>query len=971
MRKISLLRFNKIKLCLLLVNFVVLVSAGLFVSAGKAEAGISNSPEYVRILLDDGSGNAITNATVTLKLGPIIPGYFCGYAGNASTNWSGTHVGGGEYHFNNGGELQICCDLQTFLVDVSASGFQTRTNIDVTDYILGNNGFTTVIPISLSPNQVTPSPIGVIWNCNSTSSVSAAIAWTHDSRQTNLWIDEGNNGTIDRNIAITSTQTSWSLPSTDPKFAPNTDVKFAIVGSGLVFNVAISRTPACGSTTLGARPSITPCEHNCWPDASLSWNKNAMWFVTWCLAGTSTRGSNPGENASNGGFGCNNTSNTFSTTDYSRSFATGVTYYWWVDILLINSSGNPQWYAFQNGNLPVSCSGTPPAATCSKTINWSNPTQTYQAVYTGTLYNACDGVPTAEGCTDTGTTTTYPNPTVTLTNVAPNQHYDAYVWINGHLFNTVADAGSSGSCTCTLKPPITTNPGSLRVSVFNDISGDGIQQTGEEDVQITSAPTTQVRRGSTAGPALPLISGAYLRYGASLNDGNYQVFLFPDPAITITKYSYTAPGGAAYTGNVLYGSSGGGWSNTIAINVDDDKTTKVKLGVKFNNTPDLTITTNYPQVIGSPLTTTTLFTLTGKVHNSSLITVNSAFNSRFCLDTSSCYTSLTDQIGTDQTWSTSLAGGSDTGLISITTTIAAGAHTVYFCADTPRPGAISESNEDNNCSPSLPFTILSPASLPWVQTTKGNVGSLGDNNLTTPCGGNPCSTPINLLFAEKLVISEQNIAEAGNAIVKTAKDWLIEGYPPSLLPTGPNAPTNYNDFQKLYSASTACSIGNTSIPNAKGKFIVTGTLALNGAVISNPCAVPAGKDSALVFVNGGINITAQPLNFARPTVFIATGDITVASNVQTITNAIFITDGSFHSGTKYTGAIVDDTLTINGSVVAALGLAGTPKLYLERNRGAVNNPTTPSEVINFNPSYLYYLIEYAGVTPTYYKEENP
>lgn len=1070
---LNIFKFNRTKILLLCINVVILGFAGLFVSADPTQAGISNSPETVRVVVDDGSGNPITNANVTLRLGPLLSGYFCGYAGQNS-NWTGTHVGGGQYRFNNGGgELQVCCDLQTFFVDVSAPGFQNRT-IDVTDQILGNNGYTTTIPVSLTPNAVTPTPIGVIWNCNSTSSVSAAIAWTADPRQTFLWVDEGNNGSIDRSISIGTGTNTWSGGG----FAPNTDVKFAVVGGGVVLATGIARTPPCGSTTLGPRPQITPCEHNCWPDATLSWNKDAMWFITWCANGGSSRGSDPGENGSNGGV-CNNTSGTRSSTSYSRSFATGFTYYWWVDILLINSSGNPQWFSFDSGNFSVSCSGG--TATCSRTINWSNPTQVYQATYAGTLYNACDGVPATEGCSDTGTTTSYPSPSVTIRNVAPNQSFDAYVWIRlggtNYLFNTVANAGRSGACTCTLQPPTTTNPGSLRVSVFKDLNSNGIQDAGEEDVQISEAPGTVVRRGSTSGPLMPLISGAYLRYGENLYDGNYQVYFDPDTTLTLTRYSYTAPNGSVYT-SAAYASPGGGWFNTILVNIDNDKITRVKLGVQVSNLPDLTITSGYPS---HPATFTVGVTATiaGKVHNSGAVATTVAIRTRFCVNNSNCYTNTTGVLGTEPGPGVGvLAAGADS--ITVTrpwTPAATGTYTIYFCADVipvPPPGNVLETNDTaaSNCAntgplvvtgpgPDLAVTSSNPGTSTWNDTDLisfsgcvENQGTLDANQLNifsnvtvrknsdssivynqnqyTPpivagdtlciswtttwdppsvenynyimCAdstgvvpesdeGNNCAGPFTLTItsaaAEPYVITENgNVGSVGSLsnldIVgrrssstqsnveyirqTTAVTGFFESWKRWLVNQTPDLSATPNTFTKLNEAlygSNACPLASaTNIPNSKGKFRITGDLTLNGAYSAAvSCPITTTRDAAVIFVTGNLTIN-NDLNYgnSRPTVFIVSGNVTVASTVKTI-RATLISNEAFDDGSSTT-----DALTVYGSVISNLDNGLLTRTRLRRE---IPGTTGESERFILQARDFYHLIDFAGVSRTSYREENP
>ena len=115
-------------------------------------------------------------------------------------------------------------------------------------------------------------------------------------------------------------------------------------------------------------------------------------------------------------------------------------------------------------------------------------------------------------------------------------------------------------------------------------------------------------------------------------------------------------------------------------------------------TPDLTvgpsITVNGTLIAGMPLT----FTNSG-VNNSGTAPAG-ASTARFCIDNSNCLTSSTGQVNAPSIGA--LATGANSGSITSSSwTATIGPHTVYFCADVfpvPPPGAVTESNENNNCA---------------------------------------------------------------------------------------------------------------------------------------------------------------------------------------------------------------------------------------------------------------------------------
>ncbi|MBI2122302.1 MAG: hypothetical protein HYT98_04240 [Candidatus Sungbacteria bacterium] len=138
-------------------------------------------------------------------------------------------------------------------------------------------------------------------------------------------------------------------------------------------------------------------------------------------------------------------------------------------------------------------------------------------------------------------------------------------------------------------------------------------------------------------------------------------------------------------------------------------------------TPDLvvgpSITVNGTLIAGQTLT----FTNSGVTN---VGTANAgASTARFCIDNSNCLTSSTGQINAPSIGALTSGGGSSGSITSSSWPATIGPHTVYFCADVspvPPPGAVTESNENNNCAGAgTSFTV--GAAFDFSLSNNGNV----------------------------------------------------------------------------------------------------------------------------------------------------------------------------------------------------------------------------------------------------------
>jgi hypothetical protein len=327
------------------------------------------------------------------------------------------------------------------------------------------------------------------------------------------------------------------------------------------------------------------------------------------------------------------------------------------------------------------------------------------------------------------------------------------------------------------------------------------------------------------------------------------------------------------------------------------------------------------------------------------------------------------KIGSDQTSSANLAAGSDTTYMDVLWTptladVASSPHIVYFCADVPKPGAVSESNENNNCANTGSFSIISPAFLPWLQTTGGDVGSLG-----SPTAFNMQKA----LTAPDYNASYSVFYNGTNTNFTSAKNWLVHPYAPNL-----GSYKTYGDFDKPKFTANRCTYtdsipGSSNLPSEKGVYLhdYTSLILLAGNVPKSRSdlgcgSAPTTKDAIVVFVHGNLIIYGWP-TVPIPIVLIVSGSVSIKPAVSSI-NAMIIADKSF------TTFVSPTHLVVTGGVLAALNPQPAdplPSVFnLNRDTGGVDT-TTPAEKFVYDPKYLWYLTDYLGVAKTTYSEARP
>src|SRR4030067_1099732 len=114
-----------------LSTILALLSLSSFVDSKTPVQAAASDPAKLFVIVQNGAGTRITNATVTLTVGKVVSPQWCNYAGKNGT-WTATKVlwnGLTEYWYyqSSGVVLQICCNASSFTLSVSAPGYISKT----------------------------------------------------------------------------------------------------------------------------------------------------------------------------------------------------------------------------------------------------------------------------------------------------------------------------------------------------------------------------------------------------------------------------------------------------------------------------------------------------------------------------------------------------------------------------------------------------------------------------------------------------------------------------------------------------------------------------------------------------------------------------------------------------------------------------------------------------------------------------
>ena len=153
------MKYKLVLLTIFAFSTMALLAIASLISSTTPVRAAASDPAKLYVIVQDGGGNRITNASVSLTIGPVVSPQWCNYAGKNGT-WAGVKTiwnGLTEYWFYQGGSvLQICCNASSFTLSVSAPGYQSRT-LGVN--LAGYNGSYLDYYVTLSP---TPPQTGTI-----------------------------------------------------------------------------------------------------------------------------------------------------------------------------------------------------------------------------------------------------------------------------------------------------------------------------------------------------------------------------------------------------------------------------------------------------------------------------------------------------------------------------------------------------------------------------------------------------------------------------------------------------------------------------------------------------------------------------------------------------------------------------------------------------------------------------------------
>ncbi|HSX58534.1 MAG TPA: CARDB domain-containing protein [Candidatus Saccharimonadales bacterium] len=397
--------------------------------------------------------------------------------------------------------------------------------------------------------------------------------------------------------------------------------------------------------------------------------------------------------------------------------------------------------------------------------------------------------------------------------------------------------------------------------------------------------------------------------------------------------------------------------NGSSVDEADENNNTVVLTIKVSAAPNLqviSVSPLGPVAVGLPVDFRAVVQNTGNSNSAATL-------GRFCVDNINCYTDNTGQIG-NEPGIKALVTNEGTSVDTTSPWIPTGGpHTIYFCADTPKPGAVPETNEDDNCNSYFIPAVSTNNS--WLKTTSGDVGSIGQgtNSMRLPA-------PLGQINIDYLGIGSHGInAKFPGDIAAGARKWLVSDYSGFGLPSPNNYGLLLEKFGKLATGLTA----NGTLPTTSGVYSYPSGFTWNG--IGGTCslagATPAITDGMIIFINGDLTIGNGGQNTLNsnancPVVIVAKGNITVNDAVTTI-NSFMVSDGIFDSLQNSTNPA--NPLTINGGVISSLdSTKGRPNFDRQ-----LSNNASPAETLNFKSGYLYMLLGHLGIQRTTFAEVNP
>ncbi len=559
----------------------------------------------------------------------------------------------------------------------------------------------------------------------------------------------------------------------------------------------------------------------------------------------------------------------------------------------------------------------------------------------------------------------YPSPTAFALGVTPPSGYTLTNYSSGYVF------WPCGTLTINLGFGIAPTPTpaptyNISGNVYNDVNGDGVQDC--VNPLVTNYPTC------TGSSPETNVTGANIS-STALSTGT-------------TLKATTTSSGYSFTGLA---------SDTYTLSV----TPPAGYTLSAGDTNPKTVTIPPNQSVNFGLQKIPTYTISGSIYidadkngvkdipPDSYYTATSLPIVISCIS-SSCngyYTTVNTSTanGSFTTGSTLPAGQYTISLASLPSGFQATAPTPPAYTVTVGPGCTAPS--PLTCDASGNITLADYGitnSLPWIQTTSGDITGVGVANpsqggLNDPipssatCGGGAYASVAPGAGGTPGVIysgaSGSNFGQ-GQASVN---NWIVGGntYPDVYQPTTPGViPTSYAYIDSLAQQSgvtetpitsvSGCSTtspGNfscTSLPSAPGVYKANGNLTITGSSLTFP-----SSGNFVILVNGDLNIDSEiHVPVGSTALFTAAGNINIGSTVGTSTinstttqiEGYYSTDKNFNVLGGNTCPTPDLKLNIGGSVVVNAALNGGT--FNNKRDLCAGDQTCPAVTIQERPDFI-------------------
>ncbi|MDP2671028.1 MAG: VWA domain-containing protein [bacterium] len=297
---------------------------------------------------------------------------------------------------------------------------------------------------------------------------------------------------------------------------------------------------------------------------------------------------------------------------------------------------------------------------------------------------------------------------------------------------------------------------------------------------------------------------------------------------------------------------------------------------------------------------------------------------------------------------------------------------VFECLRDLNSSPITDINEGS-------ATVKSPA-FGWLKTDHGNVGSFTDMQLRRNLAIADPTEPYTLYNTEYLGISNGSLNSPPNYFFRSFKKWVVPNY--TNLNVYPNVTVGGSIYDKLLADSEKRCVINTLTNDTPGAVssAASGTCKISRYTSASSFDIDSSwsstysGNSSIVFIENADLLFSEDLRLAagKGLIFVVKKQIRIVNDGADRIDAVLISDGQFISSRTSctTPNVTSDPLTVNGAIYV-FGSRAAGENAACFNRVLTNNFTDPSEIINYDPRYLYLFREIIGNSRPVYSELAP